>query len=122
MVFKERDLADTRLQRVERELKVATDRVSRARLERDVTIARAGAEGEREAAYHIDFHLKNSKNWAIIHDLRIEWNGRVAQIDHLLLNRILEIYVIESKGFRTKVRVANGGWERFRVDDWEGIP
>jgi hypothetical protein len=81
-----------------------------------------GEKGEQEAAYHIDFHLKDNPGWAVIHDLRIEWNGRVAQIDHLLIDRLLEIYVVESKSFRTKVRHANGGWERLNGDDWEGIP
>lgn len=122
MIFKQRDLAETQLQHLERSLAAANDRALRQRLERDLAVARAGLEGEREAAYHIDFHLKDSKNWAIIHDLCIEWNGRVAQIDHLLLNRLLEIYVIESKSFRTKVRLANGGWERLNFNHWEGIP
>src|SRR4051794_25489368 len=94
----------------------------RNRLERDLAIARAGVQGEKEAAYHIDFNLKDSKNWAVIHDLSIEWNGRVAQIDHLLLNRLLEIHVVETKSFRTKIRFANGGWERLNFGHWEGIP
>ncbi len=57
-----------------------------------------------------------------VHDLRIEWKERTAQIDHLLISRMLEIYVVESKSFRTKVRYANGGWERLSFNHWEGIP
>src|SRR5664279_389492 len=94
----------------------------RQRYEKQLAQVRAGLKGEQEAAYHINFHLKDSKNWAVIHDLRIEWNGRVAQIDHLLVDRFLEIYVVESKSFRTKVRCANGGWERLNFNHWEGIP
>ena len=45
-------------------------------------------KGEQEAAYHIDFHLKDSQNWAVIHDLRVEWNGRGAQMDHLHIDRL----------------------------------
>ena len=58
----------------------------------------------------------------MIHDLRIECKGRVAQIDHLLIDRFLEVYVVESKNFKTKVRCANGGWERLNRNFWEGIP
>ena len=77
MIFKEREAADQRVLDLEEALRLcAGDK--RKRLERDLVQARAGLKGEQEAAYHIDFHLKDSKNWAIIHDLRIEWNGRVA--------------------------------------------
>lgn len=122
MIFKDRDPAEAHLEYLEKALNSAGDGALRKRLERDLAIARAGVSGEREAAYHIDFHLKDSRNWAVIHDLRIEWNGRVAQMDHVILNRLLEVYVIESKSFRTKVRVANGGWERLNFNHWEGIP
>ncbi len=47
--------------------------------------------------------------------------GEGAQIDHLLLNRLMNVYVVESKNYRTKVRHANGGWERLVHSDWEGI-
>jgi hypothetical protein len=43
-------------------------------------------KGEKEAAYHIDFHLKDSRHWAVIRDMRVEWNKRVAQIDHLSID------------------------------------
>ena len=56
-------------------------------------------KGEAEAAYEMEFHYGASKNWMVLHDLRLECEGRVAQIDHLLLNRFLEIYVCESKRF-----------------------
>ncbi|MHC1769411.1 MAG: nuclease-related domain-containing protein [Verrucomicrobiia bacterium] len=32
------------------------------------------------------------------------------------------MHVVESKSFRTKVRHANGGWERLNYSHWEGIP
>jgi hypothetical protein len=58
-----------------------------------------GDEGEKDSAYQIDLHLKDSKDWAVIHDLRIEHNGFVAQIDHVLISRWLEIYVVETKHY-----------------------
>ncbi len=58
----------------------------------------------------------------MIHDLRVQCNGRVAQADHLLIDRFLEIYVVESKSFRTKIRHAYGGWERLNFNRWKGIP
>lgn len=121
MIFKAKDSLDSRFQQLESALKQTSSAQERQRLEKDLAIMRAGLKGEQEAAYHINFHLKDTANWAVIHDLRLEWNDRVAQIDHLLLNRFMEIYVVESKSFRSKVRYANGGWERLNFNHWEGI-
>jgi hypothetical protein len=122
MILKAKDALDDQVRQLELAVKSLGPGRERQRLEKDLAQVRAGAKGEQEAAYHIDFHLKDSPNWAVIHDLRIEWNGRVAQIDHLLIDRFLEIYIVESKSFRTKVRYANGGWERLNFNHWEGIP
>lgn len=70
---------------------------------------RAGAKGEAEAAYEIDFHHRASTRWAVIHDLRLEHKGRVAQIDHLLISRSLDIWVCESKHFAEGVAVNEQG-------------
>lgn len=122
MILKEKDSLEDQIQDLEQVLTKPLAAGYRRRVKKDLAQIRSGLKGEQEAAYHIDFHLKDSLNWAVIHDLRIEWNGRVAQIDHLLIDRCMEIFVVESKSFRTKVRYANGGWERLKDDQWEGIP
>ena len=43
---------------------------------------------EGKAAIELDTHWGHSPNHVIIHDLRIELDGLVAQIDHLLINRL----------------------------------
>lgn len=84
----------------------------------DLRNIRAGIRGEEQAAYLIDFHYGRSQNWCVIHDLRIESNGRVAQIDHLLINRCLDIYVLESKHFHAGVKITEDGefmrWNNFK--------
>jgi hypothetical protein len=95
----------------------------REAIEDEVRAMRAGISGEREAAYHIDFAWKDAKNSAVIHDLRIEHNGRVAQIDHLIIQRTLECHVIESKGFSREIRISElGEWETKTRFGWKGIP
>ena len=59
-------------------------------------ILRAGIKSEQESAYLLDFHFKASRNTAISHDLRLDANGRVAQIDHVLLHRTLNVFVLET--------------------------
>jgi hypothetical protein len=88
----------------------------------EIANIRAGARGEKEAAYHIDFKLKDAKNWAVIHDLRLEHDGRVAQIDHLLIGRMFDLFVIESKNLKTAVRVkVDGEFEVKTRRGWQGM-
>lgn len=83
----------------------------------ELRIRRAGVKGEADTAYFIDFDYRKTKNWAVIHDLRLEHEGRTAQIDHLLIDRFLECYVLESKYFHAGVKITNNG-EFLRWNDW----
>lgn len=87
------------------------------RAETELRIRRAGLRGEREAAYLIDFDYAPSPNWAVIHDLRVEHRGRVAQIDHLLINRWMDLYVLETKSFQSGVKITEDG-EFLRWNDY----
>ena len=44
-----------------------------------------------------------------IHDLRLEVDGRVAQINHLIIDRVLTIWVCESTHFSEGVAVDDFG-------------
>ena len=68
-----------------------------------------GDLSESKAAYAIDVHFGGSANWAVIHDLRIELDGLSAQIDHLIFNRLLDIYVLESKRLANGIKVLPNG-------------
>jgi len=81
----------------------------RKRIEQEIRNTRAGIKGEEEAAYEINFHFGASKNYAVIHDLRIEVEGRVAQIDHLLIGRFLNIWVCETKNFCEGIAINEQG-------------
>jgi hypothetical protein len=94
------------------------------RIEQELRAVRAGLKAEQEAAYLIDFHLKDSKNILVIHDLRLEVDGRVAQIDHLLLHRTLTAFVLETKGFHAGLKITEDGeflrWNSFKKN-FEGM-
>jgi len=82
---------------------------TRKRIEQEIRNIQAGIKGEAEAAYEMDFHYGQSKNQAIIHDLRVECEGRVAQIDHLVINRLLDIWICESKHFSEGIAINDHG-------------
>ena len=64
---------------------------------------------QRDSAYHLDFYFKESPDWAVLHDLRLEMGEHVAQIDHLLISRQLDIYVIESRYYNSDVKLDERG-------------
>lgn len=69
-----------------------------------------GDLSESKAAYVLDVHFgQSARNWAVIHDLRISVDGLSAQIDHLLINRLLEIWVLESKRMAGGIKVLENG-------------
>jgi hypothetical protein len=82
---------------------------TKKRIEQEIRNIQAGARGEEEAAYEMKVHWGDSKNWMIVHDLRIEHGELVAQIDHLLINRFLEIWVCESKHFSEGIGINEHG-------------
>ncbi len=96
----------------------------RARVEREIRMLRAGIKGERESAYLIDFDFAKSKSTVVIHDLRLEIAGRVAQIDHLMINRVLDVLVLESKHFHSGLKITEEGeflrWNDFKKS-YEGM-
>ena len=82
---------------------------TRKRVEQELRNIFSGIKGEAEAAYELNFTFGNGRNWAVIHDLRLECEGRVAQIDHVLINRFLDIFVFESKRFAEGIAINDHG-------------
>lgn len=96
---------------------------TRKKIEQEIRNIQSGIKGESEAAYEIEFYYGASKNWMVLHDLRLECEGRVAQIDHLLMNRFLEIYVCESKRFAEGIAInEQGEFSAFYGSKPYGVP
>jgi len=68
-----------------------------------------GAAGERDAAHYLDMSFSDSKNHAVLHDLRLEADGQIAQIDHLIVNRMLYFYLLETKTYRGSLHINEQG-------------
>lgn len=69
---------------------------------------RTGIQGEKNAAHYLDNHLSASKNWMVLHDLRVSVDGEVAQIDHLLVGRTWFL-LLETKTFGGDITVNEHG-------------
>src|SRR3546814_17936940 len=107
MLIKSADDQGVELQALEQ--RAAGNGPDAARAAKELRNRRAGLKGERDSAYLIDFDYASSPNWAVIHDLRLEHGGRTAKIDHLLINRWMDVYVLETQPFPAGNTTTNNG-------------
>ncbi len=123
MILKSSDDKQIQIQELERLISIAPASV-KPKIEKELRTFLAGAKGESEASYLIDFNLSTAKNSCVIHDLRLEYKGRTAQIDHLIIHRTLNFYVIETKHFNNGISINDNGefmqWNSFKKT-FEGV-
>lgn len=78
-------------------------------LAKELWNCREGIRGERDAAHYLDNHFADDGNLAVIHDLRLEVDGEVAQIDHLLISRGFVFYLLETKQYNGNLHINEFG-------------
>lgn len=83
-------------------------------LREELSRVKTGIAGEKESAYVLDQYFKGGKNHVWLHDLRIVFEGDVAQIDHLVINRAFGMYLIETKNYGGNVSINEQG--EFTID------
>ena len=84
---------------------------------------KAGMKGEQAAAFYLDGHYKDGQNNVLLHDLRFQVDGEVAQIDHLVINRTGYMVLIETKNYSGDVEVnAHGEFTVRYGKERYGIP
>ena len=95
---------------------------TRQRIELEIRTVKAGEQGETDAAYLIEFNYGRDPDVMTLHDLRIACDGRVAQVDHLIITRRFEFWVCESKRFSEGVEInEQGEWSAYRRGQKQGI-
>jgi len=77
-------------------------------IRRDLIKIENGYRYEKDNAYYLNFAFKNGTQSFLLHDIRVESSGQVAQIDHILINRF-GIEILESKGFLGKLKINGDG-------------
>ena len=117
MLIKTADDQSELLRALEERMNAGADAQSR-RARDEFYIRKAGVKGEEQSAYLIDFEYAKSPNWAVIHDLRLEHGGRTAQIDHVLINRWMDVYALETKYFSSGMKITEDG-EFLRYDSYK---
>ncbi len=97
------------IQCLKNKLKLSDNEKQKSIIRQELTKLETGLKGEKETAYFIDFNLKDSENYMVLHDLRFEIDGLTAQIDHLLINKVIGIILVETKNTQAEVNINDDG-------------
>ncbi len=82
----------------------------------------AGRRAEEQMAFYLRRAFGEDPKIKVLNGLRVERQGEVAQIDHLLISTH-GFTLIESKSVTTQIRVnAQGEWSRQVGSAWQGMP
>lgn len=92
----------------------------RRSVEQEKRNLQAGESAEAQVAYDLNFRFREYENWVVLHDLRLVDGHDVAQIDHLLIVRTLDFFVLETKNYARGVRISPQG--EFEAYPKEGDP
>lgn len=123
MILKKADSRERDIAELERLLLIAP-KAARQKIEQELRAVRSGIKGEQESAYLIDFDFRDAQRTVVIHDLRLDINGRVAQIDHLLIHCTMNFFVLETKHLHAGMQITEDGefkqWNDFKKS-YEGM-
>ena len=108
MIIKPPDSLQARLA-AQRATLPATDPASEARLRG----LHQHLRGLQHSANDLDAQLADGTRWALLHDLHLRIDGRSLWIDHLLINRQLDILLLASPHYGDSLSVDEQG-EFFR--------
>ncbi len=110
MILKEIDKQkEEDIKLLKEKLKLSKNEKQKYLIKQEISRLETGLRGEKETAYFIDFNLKDSENYVILHDLRLEIDGLTAQIDHLLINKAIGIILLETKNTKAEVTINDDG-------------
>ena len=87
----------------------AIDTFQRKWLHEELQRLRKGIQGERDSAHYLDHYFKDSENHVLLHDLRFVVDGEVTQIDHLILARGTNMYLLETKNYACNLIINERG-------------
>lgn len=100
MIIKRADDQSDNVAALSRLLEEAASVRQRRRIAEEIENITDGIKGEAETAFHLDALLGGKGDFAIIHDLVLQIDGSYAQIDHLVLTRKRQVFVLETKAIR----------------------
>lgn len=123
MIWKEADDRESDIAQLEQLHDAASD-AEKTRIEKQIANIRAGRAGERDAAHFLGREFGESSRMGMLHDLRLELDGEVAQIDHLIIHRYqATAWVLETKNYAGRLTCdEHGDWTVWSRSNPRDIP
>lgn len=108
MIFKKIDDKSKQIQILKELFSKSKSEAQKKLIENDLKKMISGYEAEQENAYYLDFEFEKSQNILVLHDVRLEHDGRTAQFDHILISRI-GIELLETKSSKGIMTINTDG-------------
>ncbi len=109
MIIKDRDPAEKAVAQLKDLLSLDLSSTKRFLIERELKRLMPNGNGGKTASHFINFYCGDCPDWAIIHDLKIESNGFATHIDHILINKFLDIHLFESRSYNDNIKITADG-------------
>ena len=109
MLIKDRDPAQKAVAQLTDLLSLNLSATKKFLIERELKRLNPERNGSKTASHFINFYCADCPEWAIIHDLQIESNGFATHIDHILINKFLDIYLFESRCYNDTIKITADG-------------
>jgi hypothetical protein len=109
MLIKDRDPAEKAVEQLKDLLSLNLSSSKRFLIERELKRLKPSENGGRTPVHFINFYWADCPDWAVIHDLKLESNGFATHIDHILINKFLEIHLFESRNYHNSIKIAADG-------------
>jgi len=107
MVYKNIDSKEEDIKILRELLEESSSEQQKYLIKKELKKLENGYKSEKDNAYYLNFNY-DKDYYILLHDIRIEHNDKVAQIDHILIT-IKEIVILESKSFKGILTINNDG-------------
>ncbi len=108
MIIKERDATKNRIAYLENYEAPGMDSIQRQGLIQAAARLRADCT-KGNACRQIDSYFAESKDWLVIHDLRLQHAQQIIQINHLLISSELKFYIVDSRYLKNGLKLNENG-------------
>ena len=109
MLIKDRDPAQRAVAQLTDLLSLNLSATKKFLIERELKRLNPERNGGKTASHFINFYCADCPDWAVIHDLKIECNGFATHIDHILINKFLDIHLFESRSYNDAIKITADG-------------
>ncbi|MBX2836858.1 MAG: NERD domain-containing protein [Gammaproteobacteria bacterium] len=108
MIIKRCDANRARIKDLELRLIVSTNDNERWAIKHIIARLRSDSTSA-EACQLIDEQFGGSKDWVILHDLRIKFGTQIVHLNHLLINNYMEFFCLDTRYINHGMTITNEG-------------